>query len=560
VRLFGLLLFAGAVLLVDLGSMGALESTDARYLEIAREMRATGDVLVPRLAGVPHLDKPPLAYWAACAGFALFGVGELGGRFFEQMALLATAAVLCAWARRRMSPRAAVGAGLALVATPVVFGASRGLATDLFQLLFLTPALLLLYEGTRGRGSSLGVALAGALLGASMLAKGPIALLLAAAVLAPYLVLTRGRTRLPLAGVALGLLLFAALGLPWYVGRIADDPARLRFFVLEQLFGRVTGGAGHPHGPVYLVARWPLLLLPWTPVVALVLGRGLRRAWRGEADSFELFVLLWALVPVAVFSLPATKLLSYLLPAAPATALLVARAGDRGELSDAWGRRAVRGSAGLLALAALGAAGALAARSRLGEAPFARIARERLASPDAVAVLLALLGVAAALAALRRARVRALGGGVIGLGAGTAALFALGFHAVAPALPTLREPARLVRDVSEARLVQHGTFDAGMLFYTGRTWQSYVAATSHFCSSPPETDRVADLCLRRSQSVALLLEPAPTFALVTRSHAEALAQATGAWPVYSSRELVLLANAAARERLAASGGAAERAP
>jgi hypothetical protein len=49
--------------------MPALDSTDARYLEISREMYASGDWIVPRLATRPHLDKPPLTYWAAALGY-----------------------------------------------------------------------------------------------------------------------------------------------------------------------------------------------------------------------------------------------------------------------------------------------------------------------------------------------------------------------------------------------------------------------------------------------------------------------------------------------------------
>ena len=108
----------------------------------------------------------------------------------------------------------------------------------------------------------------------------------------------------------IGLALFAAIGLPWYLARIAEDPQRLRFFVLEQLLGRVDGSEGHPNGFGYLLVRWPLLLLPWTPLALCVLARGAARAGRRAAEPFELFLLLWALLPLVLFSLPATKLAS----------------------------------------------------------------------------------------------------------------------------------------------------------------------------------------------------------------------------------------------------------
>jgi 4-amino-4-deoxy-L-arabinose transferase len=549
--LVGLLALGAALLFADLGRMDALDTTDARYLEIAREMRASGDALLPTLAGVPHLDKPPLAYWAAAAGFALFGLGELGGRFFAQVALLAAVATVVLHARRWLPSEWAGVGGLGLLASPLAFGDSRALSTDLFQLGFLTGALLLLYEGALGRGSSWRVALAFALLGASMLAKGPIALMVAAAIVAPWLALERGRARMPLAGVALGLVLFAAIGLPWYGFLIAGDPSRLEAFALEQLVGRAMGGGeGHPHGPAYYLWSWPLLLLPWTPIAAVAVWRNLRRAWRGEADPLDHFLLLWALAPVVLFSLFATKLLSYLLPAVPGTALLVARAGARGWLEDAAGRRALRVAAGALALAALGATLSLAARGPLESSLLARVALRRLAHPDLVAALLAAVALAAGGVAMGRLRPRDAAQGAVGLGLGTAACMGLGFHALAPALPSVREPAELVRRVPDARLVQHGTFSAAMLFYTGATRRSYVAATSHFCEPPQDTDRGRALCLHRRDTLAMLRDPAPAFAWVHPPHAAALAEDTGARPLYESRRGVLLANAAARERLA----------
>ena len=82
-----LLVCAALLLLPGLGRMRATENTDARYLEISRAMYASGDWLVPRLAGRPHLDKPPLTYWAASLGYAALGVTPFAGRLLEQLVL-----------------------------------------------------------------------------------------------------------------------------------------------------------------------------------------------------------------------------------------------------------------------------------------------------------------------------------------------------------------------------------------------------------------------------------------------------------------------------------------
>src|SRR5262245_51380868 len=138
------------LLLPSLGLMAAHESTDARYLEIAREMSVSRDWLVPRLAGVVHLDKPPLVYWAAALGFEIFGVTPFAGRLLEQLSLAGTALVLFGYARRRLGEAPALVAAGVLLTSGLVFVSSRALHTDLFQLLFVTVALLAFFEGSAG--------------------------------------------------------------------------------------------------------------------------------------------------------------------------------------------------------------------------------------------------------------------------------------------------------------------------------------------------------------------------------------------------------------------------
>ena len=154
-------------------------------------MLASGDWLVPQLAGVPHLDKPPLTYWAAALGFRVLGVTPFAGRLLEQLALLATALLVFAFCRVRIGATAAWSAAGILLTSGLVFGSSRGLNTDLFQLLFLTAGLLALYEASRGGAGAAVLGLA--LLGVSMLVKGPIALLVALSVAIPFLVLRARR-------------------------------------------------------------------------------------------------------------------------------------------------------------------------------------------------------------------------------------------------------------------------------------------------------------------------------------------------------------------------------
>ncbi|HEY4651774.1 MAG TPA: phospholipid carrier-dependent glycosyltransferase, partial [Pontibacter sp.] len=75
-------------LLYNLGDWGVLETSEARYAEISREMLASGDWLHPRLLGILHYHKPPVTYMISSAGMAVFGINSFGVRFFLQISLL----------------------------------------------------------------------------------------------------------------------------------------------------------------------------------------------------------------------------------------------------------------------------------------------------------------------------------------------------------------------------------------------------------------------------------------------------------------------------------------
>jgi hypothetical protein len=61
------LLVAGAQFCLLLGRQDITASHEGRVAQTAREMLESGDWLVPRLAGKPRLQKPPLPYWCAAA-------------------------------------------------------------------------------------------------------------------------------------------------------------------------------------------------------------------------------------------------------------------------------------------------------------------------------------------------------------------------------------------------------------------------------------------------------------------------------------------------------------
>src|SRR4029453_2120814 len=85
---FILVIAAGALalFLCRAGAMPLTDPDEGRYALIARQMATSGDWLVPRLFGLPYLEKPPLLYWITAAIFRVFGAFELTARLGPALA------------------------------------------------------------------------------------------------------------------------------------------------------------------------------------------------------------------------------------------------------------------------------------------------------------------------------------------------------------------------------------------------------------------------------------------------------------------------------------------
>ncbi len=105
--LAALLALLAVVWLEPAGSRLA-EPDETRYAEIPREMLAAGDLVVPRLNGVPYFEKPPLLYWANAASLRLFGETPWAARLPTRLAGLGTL-LLVIFAARARRPRRARG-------------------------------------------------------------------------------------------------------------------------------------------------------------------------------------------------------------------------------------------------------------------------------------------------------------------------------------------------------------------------------------------------------------------------------------------------------------------
>lgn len=238
---------------------------------------------------------------------------------------------------------AALSAALAFALSPLVLLWGRIGVSDALFSATLSGALLLAWRryaaGDReggGREGLRGWWQPWTVLALAVLTKGPVAVVLVGLILTGFAWCQRDGTTLirrlrPLAGLAL----LTALSLPWYALTLwrEGQPYWDSFFGYHNL-QRFTSVVNHHlqpwwyFGPVLVVAS-----LPATPLLLLGLARALpppaRPAAKPPANSLAPFAACWLLGVLGFFTLAATKLPSYWLPATPAAGLLIALAGFR---------------------------------------------------------------------------------------------------------------------------------------------------------------------------------------------------------------------------------------
>lgn len=328
------LVLLAAALAFRLGGYPLLDPDEGRNAEVAREMVATGDCLVPRLDGLPYLDKPVLFFAVDAVALKLLGPSELAARLPSLLFALATAGLTAAFAARLFGREAAWIGGTAAAATPLAVAFARTVIFDSLLAFLVTLALVAFYlaieaketiEATaEGRRAVVWSALGWGAMALGVLTKGPVAVAVVFLVAVPYALWRRaGKVLL----YPLGPLLFLSLILPWVWAMSKQVPEYLHYTLVSETWRRMTTDQFERTGPFWYFL--PCLLvgaLPW-PFVVLAARRSLPgRDAGGRLDRRLVFLLLWLALPFVLFSLSHSKRPQYILPLLPAVALLVAAA------------------------------------------------------------------------------------------------------------------------------------------------------------------------------------------------------------------------------------------
>jgi 4-amino-4-deoxy-L-arabinose transferase-like glycosyltransferase len=307
-----------------LGQLGFLGPDEPRYVEVAREMFASGDYISTRLCGCLWFEKPVLVYWMSAAGYHLFGVDEFAARAPIAAAALGTLAVLY-FALRRLGKGLAVAAVLVLATSGIFIAYARVATPDMVLTAAITTAVLAGFHATMGSGrlrSGLWL-LAFSFMGVAVLAKGLVGAVLVIAILGTHLLFSGKLGSIGLRDWLLGPGVFLIVSGTWYGPVIwRHGWAFIEEFFVRHHFARYTSNEfGHPQ-PVYFFALVAIAgLAPWSFFLIPAIGR--LRLLRDSLDSVLVLAWIWAVIPIVFFSFSESKLPGYILPAIPALAVII---------------------------------------------------------------------------------------------------------------------------------------------------------------------------------------------------------------------------------------------
>jgi 4-amino-4-deoxy-L-arabinose transferase-like glycosyltransferase len=368
---FWIVAAAAVIFFVNLGGARLWDMDEAMYTSCAREMHERGDWVVPMFNGRMFPEKPALMFWTMLIGFELFGVNEFAARFFSALLGVATALVTFQLGRLLFKPRIGFWAGMITVST-IIFTVSARAATVDSALTFLTTAAFCLFAmavvksrsslpaevGSNDASAAewskspwIVMVLMYACLGAAVLAKGPVGLLLPLGAMGLFLLFERGWRNLLRSAWWMrpfsALLVVAIVAVPWYlwVGLRTDWQWPRQFlleFNLRPLRKPIQG-----HGDVTAYQRAIAVLLsvfyrlyhvpavmvgffPWAVFLGPTLLDTVQRIRRRDRGRSGVVLLsCWFGTWFIFWSICKTKLPHYLLPAYPALALLTGCFVDR---------------------------------------------------------------------------------------------------------------------------------------------------------------------------------------------------------------------------------------
>lgn len=293
-----------------LGHIHLFDWDEINFAENAREMITSGDYFSVQMNYERFTEKPPLFFWLQVISMRIWGINEMGARFPNAMAGLATLLVLFRIGKSLLNTTFARVWVMVYLGTFFTFLYSKSGIIDPWFNLFIFGAVYQFYTlHTQESGRLARSLLTGFLLGLAILTKGPVALLICLLTFFVMLIRERGKRMISLQSFLLVTVSCFITCFAWFgVDLIKHGPQFMIEFIQRQIAIFSTSDADHGEPFFY---HWWVLLLGCFPA-SIFFIRGL--FCNPENQQTLLFKkwmssLFW--VTLLLFSMVTTKIIHY---------------------------------------------------------------------------------------------------------------------------------------------------------------------------------------------------------------------------------------------------------
>ncbi len=312
-------LFSATILFSKLGGNGLANYDDCFYAQKAKEILRSGDWMTMHYNGQPAFENSPFYMWLVALSYKLFGINDYAAKFPSALFGLATILLVYLFARRRYGEWAAFASSFVLSTTFVFTRYARHAMIDVTLSFFFCAAmaaLVLALEKNSRYFILWGLAVACCILAKSILGFFPFL------VTVLYLLVTKQWRTLVASSFLAGTAVALILGCSWYLVETLSFGSAF----LKVHFGWLIYERGFTETPQPWYEHLSYLrdivtyYWPWLPLLLVGIVRFATAARRGS--GFEILLLLWFFIPIAVMSVMNARVLWYIMPVFPAAAII----------------------------------------------------------------------------------------------------------------------------------------------------------------------------------------------------------------------------------------------
>ncbi len=318
-------------LLLGIADHGMWTPDEPRETQMAWEMLNGGSWIVPQLAGVPFVEKPPLYYWS------LAGMMAISRDFLEPVhsARIASAIfsflnlLLLVWlASGFLEWHRAWQVGMIFSTMAGFLELSHWIRIDSLLCMLITGSIACFLRPVPSRFQGICLVTGYLFMGLAFLTKGPIGPVMIGLVWMTMVIVDRRWLTGDLPAHLTGFLACIVLCAVWMIPFQRSVPPDLfREWFWDNQFGRFLGSSrhlGHIHGPTYYLGLVWGILFPWSLILfALVSGPIRRQIHRSYPRILWWGALAWSSGGFAFLSISGTKRSIYLFPLLPGFAILI---------------------------------------------------------------------------------------------------------------------------------------------------------------------------------------------------------------------------------------------